>query len=202
MSGFFNEPFPRVGDKVKILKAPAGVRSMTRWVRARRSRPRTWYDLMPMNLDEWCCVFTCPFIKGVSMPLPQLTSHRVNGCNEALVIEVVDEPGSGGANHRYDISGFDIDSNPSKDPPVWSVPFTRLPILFQNGPIQPGQIPNGVTNEALLAVLIDRLTKFEGGPFACFENDLALMLLIGAQRMLKYRTEQRVQRGVEGTYAQ
>lgn len=31
----------------------------------------------------------------------ELTSHMVNGCNEAIEIKVLDEPGHGGACHEY-----------------------------------------------------------------------------------------------------
>ena len=76
-----------------------------------------------------------------------LTIHIVNGCNELIQIEVVDQPGSGGANHCYVISGFDKSKNPS-NPGV----FDDAWILFQNGPISEVGV-NGVTNEALLAIL-------------------------------------------------
>lgn len=42
-----------------------------------------------------------------------LTDHQVNPANDKLTIFVTDEPGAGGANHRYYISGFDTFGNPS-----------------------------------------------------------------------------------------
>lgn len=130
----------------------------------------------------------------------ELTSHKVNGCNEALTVTVEDEPGSGGANHLYMIRGFNTKTNTS-------CPFTarhgspaeHATVLFQNGPI-PEVGTNGITHEALLAVLIDRLQSFQKGPYACRENAIALTKLEEAQHWLKHRTEARLARGVEGTH--
>ena len=34
----------------------------------------------------------------------ELTSHKVNGLNEAITIAVMDEPGAGGACHEYNLT--------------------------------------------------------------------------------------------------
>src|SRR5262245_24584755 len=104
----------------------------------------------------------------------QLTDHVVNPANDRLRIKVIDEPGSGGANHLYVIEGFDTASNPV-DPFVnqYGKPAFHSTVLFQNGPI--GEVGvNGVTHEALLAIVADRLRSFQAGPFSCRENALAL----------------------------
>jgi len=105
----------------------------------------------------------------------ELTEHIVSGDQAVqLTIKVVDEPGAGGANHRYLIQ--------------WTPPEKTLPtieelerilaedpyggelltlenqaiacgccgIAFQNGPIKEFGV-NGITQEALLAIVIDRL---------------------------------------------
>lgn len=94
----------------------------------------------------------------------ELTSHRVNPANDTLTVKVLDEPGAGGANHLYHISGFNTMLNPS-DPFVaaYGMPSQHSTILFQNGPIAEVGV-NGITHEALLAILIDRLTAFQVGP--------------------------------------
>lgn len=128
----------------------------------------------------------------------ELTGHRVNGCNEKLRIEVVDEPGAGGANHRYIIRGFDIGTNAS----VLSMPDRpedKTEILFQNGPI-PEKGTNGITQEALLEIVIDRLRSFQSGPFASRENAIALTKIEEAKMWLQQRTRNRIERGVEGTH--
>jgi hypothetical protein len=123
----------------------------------------------------------------------ELTSHKVNGCNDALKIEVLDGPGHGGACHNYAISGF---TQPCL-PPHEGRPAI-LHISFQNGPIKENGT-NGVTHEALLAILIDRLQDFQKGPYANEYNASALASLQAAQDVLKQRTSERLSRGVEGT---
>lgn len=129
-----------------------------------------------------------------------LNSHKVNPANDSLTILVADEPGAGGANHHYQISGFDSESNPS-DPFVEAhgTSGKYATVLFQNGPI-PQVGVNGVTHEALLAILIDRLDAFQNGPYACLESGMALNSLIDAQNHLLNRTRSRMARNVEGTH--
>lgn len=100
----------------------------------------------------------------------------------ALAVTVMDEPGAGGANHEYEVDYFS----------------GKLDIKFQNGPIGEAGV-NGVTQEALLAVVIDRLRSFQARPFACRENALALTKLEEALHWLHHRTQARRARGVEGT---
>jgi hypothetical protein len=115
-----------------------------------------------------------------------------------LSILVADEAGSGGANHRYELTGFDTDSNPSKtDEHGYASSFSRLLLLFQNGPIKEAGV-NGVSNEALLAIVIDRLRSFQNGPYASPYNAEALMAAEIALNALKRRTFDRITRGVEG----
>jgi hypothetical protein len=130
----------------------------------------------------------------------EITSHKVNPANDKLRIQVTDEPGAGGANHLYMIEGFDTASNAS-DPFVerHGAPAKHTTILFQNGPINESGV-NGITQEVLLAIVIDRLQAFQRGPFACRENALALTKLEEAQHWLFSRTLARMQRGVEGTH--
>lgn len=128
-----------------------------------------------------------------------LTDHKLNGLNEALDISVNDQPGSGGANHRYDITGFDTAKNPSSiSSEGYQSSFSRLIVLFQNGPIAEAGGVNGISQEALMAILIDRLRAFQTGPFACRENAVALTHLETALMWLQKRTRDRMARGVEG----
>lgn len=120
-----------------------------------------------------------------------ITSHRINPCNDTLSIEVTDEPGAGGANHRYEVSGY---------APQEGAPATTV-VAFQNGPIAESGV-NGITQEVLIAICIDRLKSFQEGPFASRENAVALTHLETAQLWLFKRTLDRMQRGVEGTNQQ
>ena len=121
----------------------------------------------------------------------ELTAHKVNGLNDVLRIEVLDEPGPGGANHLY---GVNSDEPRRADQP----PAVTLPIRFQNGPIGEAGV-NGVSNEALVAIVIDRLQGFQKGQYSCRENALALTKLEEAMHWMLHRTRERVARGVEGT---
>ncbi len=121
-----------------------------------------------------------------------LTDHKLNGLNEALDIQVTDEPGAGGANHCYIIT---VDERKHLLPP--GVTIHQL-INFQNGPIQEAGI-NGISQEALVAICIDRLRSFQAGPYACRENAIALTKLEESMMWMKKRTQDRLTRGVEGT---
>lgn len=130
----------------------------------------------------------------------ELKGHIVNPANDQIKITVEDKPGAGGANHRYVITGFDTETNASKESPDgYSHSKSRDVLLFQNGPI-PEVGVNGITHEVLLAILIDRLHGFQSGPYACRENALALTRLQEAQMWLQTRTRERMARGVEGTH--
>lgn len=126
----------------------------------------------------------------------ELTSHKVNGLNEALTVEVLDEPGAGNACHIYKIHGPRLPDTESDDTQrTYPEPCC---ICFQNGPIQEAGV-NGISNEALLAVLIDRMQGFQSGQYACRENAVALTHLETAMMWLQKRTRDRMARGVEGT---
>lgn len=133
-----------------------------------------------------------------------ITDHKVGPANDNLTITVLDEPGPGGACHAYLVDGFDAAQNPAlmafdKIDAERTDERHSVGIVFQNGPIPEAGV-NGVTNEALLAILIDRMRCFQSGPFACRENALVLIALEEAQRQLHYRTIARMARGVEGTH--
>lgn len=119
----------------------------------------------------------------------ELHGHRVNPANDRLKIEVTDEPGPGGANHAYQVSGFDVQGAPAGS--------GYLNIDFQKGPINEAGV-NGLTQEVLLEIVIDRLRSFQAGPYACRENAIALTKIEEAQHWLLSRTRARMARNVEG----
>ena len=82
----------------------------------------------------------------------EIVSHKVNGLNEALTITAVDEPGPGGANHEYLIQFDTFDEDGHYLP-------EEVEIEFQKGPIREAGM-NGISNEALLAIVADRLQGF------------------------------------------
>ena len=116
----------------------------------------------------------------------ELSSHKVTGLNEKISIDVVDEPGPGGACQEYRMS---IDTGKAIE---W------VCLGFQNGPIQEVGV-NGISIEALLAIVEDRLLGFQSGQFACRENAVALTKIQESLMWLSKRTRDRLARGVEGT---
>lgn len=115
----------------------------------------------------------------------ELHEHKVNPANDELRVCAVDAPGAGGAHHVYEIG-------PQKTPALF------FNVFFQNGPINEKGV-NGVTHEALLAIIADRLRSFQRGDFACKENACALTHIEEAMMWLQKRTLDRMRRGVEGT---
>lgn len=148
----------------------------------------------------------------------QITDHIVSRDQAAqLRIEVLDEPGQGGANHHYQVSWGEPVGKPTiaelekileegnAQPNLWPQGIVTLDhncfIRFQNGPIKEHGV-NGITQEALLAVVIDRLRSFQAGPFASEYNQEALVHTEQALHALQRRTRERLARGVEGTNQQ
>ena len=114
----------------------------------------------------------------------EITTHKVNGCNDQITVHAVDGPGAGGASHVYRVDG----------------PTFTDEVRFQNGPIAAVGV-NGTTHEVLLAIVRDRLAMFQAGPYSCEENGAALAAVESAIGHLHRRTLARLARGVEGTHA-
>jgi len=85
-----------------------------------------------------------------------------------------------------------------KDPPGADIGMMGLTnIHFQHGPTaMVGR--NGVSEESLIAILIDRLESHQKGFYSCDENNRALLGLHEAWTALRDRTKDRESRGVEG----
>lgn len=79
---------------------------------------------------------------------------------------------------------------------VLAGPLTST-IQFQQGPVKDKGV-NGLTNEALLAILIHR-TRHLDSVFASEENKRAIAHMEDALANLEARTARRITRGVEGT---
>jgi hypothetical protein len=124
----------------------------------------------------------------------EIHAHEINDFNRNnVVVRAMDGNGPGGASHLYHISIGIVertDENPTG---------ASCMVNFQNGPIKEAGV-NGVTDEALLAILIDRLQGFQRGQYSCRENALALTKMEEAMHWLQHRTRERERRGVEGTH--
>lgn len=97
------------------------------------------------------------------------------------------DPECGNARHNYRVEN----SFKSGEPEIIEV------IQFQHGAIKEHGV-NGVMNEDLLAMIIDRLQGFQSSKFSCRENAIALTKLQEALMWLEHRTAGRESRGVEG----
>ena len=102
--------------------------------------------------------------------------------DKAITITCDDrDEASGNMSHDYEIVGLP----------------EAVSIHFQHGPIAENGV-NGITNEALIAIVIDRLNGAQEGAFKCRENALAITSLEQASLWLAKRTLDRMARGVEG----
>lgn len=98
-------------------------------------------------------------------------------------VQVLDEPGNGGANHVYQIV------TPEED----------VVIAFQNGSRNVEGSTHGVIDSDLLEIVRDRLKHFQEGPYATRENACALTHIEEALMWLNRRVEDRIERQVLGT---
>ena len=119
----------------------------------------------------------------------EILYHKDGGnLNNGIGIFATDNPGPGGARHHYSFvfhseKGYLMYQN----------------IAFQKGVVTENGI-NGISQEALLAVLIHRLECFIAGPYPSIETQNALNHCKMALDALKARTQDRLNRGVLGKY--
>ena len=112
-----------------------------------------------------------------------LSINEIGGLNTHLKVLVLDEPMQpNNACHLYV-----IEAN--------GVPTCTL--NFQRGPIKEHGV-NGISNEALLAVIAHRFEGFQRGKFACEDNAEALKHIYAAMECMAKRTQGRVLAQVEG----
>ena|SRR5260221_9975011 len=85
-------------------------------------------------------------------------------------------------------------STSDSDLSVYSLPGTE--IKFQNGAMELGR--NGAITEEILNVLIDHLSFFQLGKYACRENALAITKIEEAKHWILHRKQLREEQGVKG----
>src|SRR6187399_2589863 len=117
-----------------------------------------------------------------SDPVREIHSHKLNFLNDAISIASEDIP-QGLAPRVYVMTvnqrlpGVVLDA---------VEPLQEVVIRFQDG--NPKFKITGFTNEALLAIVADRLTCFNNGPFKSRENAIALTKIEEAMLWLMKRT--------------
>jgi hypothetical protein len=115
---------------------------------------------------------------------PITDHHDGHGLNESITITTDErDPNAGGASHKYE---------------AWIGNARVAVVQFQHGARNiPGSVP-GMTEAALMVILIDRLRAFQAGPFACRENAIQLTHLEEALHWTRARADARAKRGVLG----
>lgn len=201
----------------RTLEAVAGLLEKTGEATCGATRPVTEERAAGIS-GPLAAAATAQTLGECKAPLPRLvTDHQINGLNDAITIEPRGPVGPGGAHTQY---VFLLRPNPQH-------PATRaLFIDFQTKAINGPDDFDGFTNEAFLAMLIDRIKGFQGMPpvhpmppgtppgiegarlapnrpqFQCRENAIALTHLEEALHWLQHRSRDRERRGVDGKRAQ
>jgi hypothetical protein len=125
----------------------------------------------------------------------ELACQKLDELNCCLSVHAMDEPSEGGASHEYRIT-----VTCEYQTPLGSAVHPSVDVKFQQGPIREVGV-NGISEASLMAILMDRLQGFQGGPYKCSNNEHALFHLRQAMMHLNARTRERQARGVEGTRA-
>lgn len=122
----------------------------------------------------------------------EIHGHEVNECNKAIIVHADDvNPENGNASRHYSMH---------LAPREPGAPTIEFNLSFQDGPIKETGV-NGITQEVLLTILIDRLEGFQTSKYANGYNETALAHCKEALAALNARTTEREKRGVEGSHA-
>ena len=123
-----------------------------------------------------------------------LTDHKTNKFNrECVNVSAIDKKSSDNANHRYEISVWKNAETSDQNDELVEV----CNLNFQNGGLKEVGA-NGITDQALIAVVLDRVRGFNGGQFRCRENSMIITKLEEAMLWMEKRSNDRARRGVEG----
>lgn len=115
-----------------------------------------------------------------------ITEHQHDDLNKALTI-TAGEPGPFGAPNSYLIRWYEQDESGAE-----------VELDFQAGAAGEAGV-NGITCEALIVPMLDRLRAFQDGPLKCTENEMVIHHLEQALFFCVARSERRIQAGVKGT---
>ncbi|MCC6295418.1 MAG: ABC transporter ATPase [Pseudomonadales bacterium] len=103
--------------------------------------------------------------------------------NNHYTITATGEPSHDGSVPDYSIS-------------VPGIPATRF--VFHTGPHNEGATIRGLSNEVLLAIVLDRMQAWQSGPFKCQENAESIRHIERALDAIRRRALARRGRGVLG----
>ncbi len=140
-----------------------------------------------------------PELRGVPVGevTKRATTAKTQFRTEPLELNVAE---IGGHNTNLKVLCLDQPMQPNNACHLYSIEVGDVPavtIAFQRGPVKENGI-NGVSNEALLAIVAHRFEGFQKGQFACEDNAEALEHIYDALRVMARRTSGRVLAQVEG----
>jgi hypothetical protein len=120
--------------------------------------------------------------------MSEIAEHKLSLLNVQLNVERT-QAGINGGGSRYVISRIE---------PIDGAVVLMAEIKFQDGAIVDGI--NGITDEVLIAIVLDRLRGFNAGAFRCAENTRAIDHFEQGLNWLRERTARRQAEGIEGTH--
>lgn len=127
----------------------------------------------------------------------ELYDHKGNRFNrECVKVTTADLRQSDNAHHAYKIEVFPFETPKYGNESAFQ-PIEICEINYQNGGLKEAGA-NGITDQALLAVILDRMRSFNDGQFRCRENSLIITKLEEALMWMEKRSNDRAHRGVEG----
>ena len=127
--------------------------------------------------------------------------NRIQKFENLNDVFALDEPGPGGAHHLYEVVKHSTGRICEEDGTFRTRPENMLlTVQMQEGPRKDPNATHGVLDTDLLEIVRDRLAAFQSGPFACRENAIALTHIEEALLWMNKRVEDRMTRGVLGTY--
>lgn len=125
----------------------------------------------------------------------ELYDHKNNKFNrECIKVKTADTRAEDNAHHAYEIT---VDGYPGTDADPNKRIIHRVVLHFQNGGLKEAG-PNGITDQALIAIVLDRLRSFNDGPYRCRENSVMITKLEEALMWGEKRANDRARRNVEG----
>lgn len=113
----------------------------------------------------------------------QIFSHATQG-SSALRITADQPPFRGMASHRYVVEGFDTAQNRAVRSGGFVPRFRELSIIFQTEDEHNHFSPDGISMDALLAILADHLSGQLSGPNGTMGKQLALEYIESARDVL------------------
>jgi hypothetical protein len=118
----------------------------------------------------------------------QIFTQSAQG-SSALRITADQPPFRGMASHRYVVEGFDTAQNRAVRTGGFVPRFRELSVIFETEGASNDFNPDGITMDALLAILADHLQGKLAGPTGSMGKQLALEYIEGARDVLAQESQ-------------